>query len=500
MGRTKGNTRSQAIVLGMANMIVSLAMFAAPMILVRLLDRSDFAEYRLFWLLANTAHLIAPLGLPRSLMYFLPRVDRQEKASYVTQVIMMLCITGLLAAFLVSPLNPLFPERLQLEGGYIVPAFVFLWVLSCLVETLPTADQNFTCQAFALISNSVSRLALVTGAAYFTGDIQYVFLSLLLFVLFKLAILAFYLRKHHPVRFSSLSWARIKAQISYALPFGLANIIDNLRRQVEQWIVALIFLPEMFAVFSLGALEIPVLRLLRRTLGQVVFPKMSQAHVQGDFKRVLYLNQSANLAVAFVVFPLAAFIFVQAKPLVTLLFTREYVGAAVVFQIYLVLTIARVIDVSNIMMIFSQKLFMTKVSLVLLLGSSLLSYLGARTLGIAGAACGSVIAQILITIITYQRATRLLRVRFIELQDWQSLGHAMFGSVIAAAATSFFLHMLGPDLDLLFRITAGAFLFSTAYAGYLWFSGYGWVFKTFANKADWSKEFMKKRHPGNGTP
>ena len=500
MRRKKGSTRSQAIVLGIANMIVSLAMFAAPMILVRVLDKSDFAEYRLFWLLANTAHLIAPLGLPRSLMYFLPRVDRQEKAQYLAQVIVMLCVTGLLAAFLVSPLNPLFPEKLQLAGGGIVPAFVFLWVLSSLVETLPTADQNFTYQAFAIIGTSVSRLALVTGVAYFTGDIQYVFFSLLLFVLFKLAVLAFYIKEHHAISFSNISWARVKAQISYALPFGLANIIDNLRRQVEQWIVALIFLPEMFAIFSLGALEIPVLRLLRRTLGQVIFPKMSQAHVRGDFKRVLYLNQSANLAVAFVVFPLAAFIFAHAKPLVTLLFTREYVGAALVFQIYLVLTIARVIDVSNVMMIFSQKLFMTKVSLALLIISSLLSYLGARTLGIAGAACGSVIAQVLITMITYQRAIRLLQVRFIDLQDWRSLGHAMSGSALAAVATSFAVTMLGPGFNPMFRIMAGAFLFSAAYAGYLWFFGYDWVFKTFANRADWSKEFMRKRHPGNGTP
>ncbi|MFZ7126468.1 MAG: lipopolysaccharide biosynthesis protein [Desulfobacterales bacterium] len=489
--KTTPNTRHQSIVLGVSNMIVSLVMFLSPVILTRVLGKSDFADFRLLWLLANTAQLLAPLGLPNSLMYFLPRVDAEERAHFVTQTVLVLIITGSVAAYLASPYNPFLPEKFHFEG-LIVPVFIVVWVVSKMLELLPTADLRVDYQAFSLISTSAFRLIVIVGVAFLTNDIHAVFKAVLALGLFKLILLIFYIFKWHGIRVTGLKLKRVTEQLGYALPFGLTAIVNNLRRQLEQWIVAFMFVPEAFAVFSIGAMELPILALVRQTLGHVIFPRMSKAHAKGDYGRILYLNQSANLATAFLVFPISAFILIFAEPLVTLLFSEEYAGTAIIFQVYLGVTIFRVIDVANIMMIFSQKLFVAKVSLSLLFLSVLLSYFGAKTFGMAGAALGSLSAQAIYTVATYIRACKLLNVGFGALQEWKGFAHAASGSLCAVGAAWLATQIVDAESWLLARlVVAGLFTFSI-YLVYLKIFGYDWVIAAFLNREKWGDKFKRE--------
>ena len=70
-----------------------------------------------------------------------------------------LAITGLLAAFIVSPLNPWLPATLHplAKYGALVPAFVALWVVSVLLDFLPTIEERIPLQAYATISVAVRQ-------------------------------------------------------------------------------------------------------------------------------------------------------------------------------------------------------------------------------------------------------------------------------------------------------------------------------------------------------
>jgi len=63
-------------------------------------------------------------------------------------------VTGLAAAFIVSPLNPWMPATLHplAKYGALVPAFVMLWVVAVLLDFLPTIEERIPLQAYASIS------------------------------------------------------------------------------------------------------------------------------------------------------------------------------------------------------------------------------------------------------------------------------------------------------------------------------------------------------------
>src|SRR5260370_36160571 len=102
----------RAISLGTANAIDYALQFLLPVVLTRALDAQSFGEYRLLWLAVGTA-LLAPLFMPESLYYFLPRATRQTKRLYVNQTLVWVFGGALVAALAVRPWEPLLPTYLQ---------------------------------------------------------------------------------------------------------------------------------------------------------------------------------------------------------------------------------------------------------------------------------------------------------------------------------------------------------------------------------------------------
>ena len=91
----KSTTRGDVMQLAIGNAFDSGLRLVMPIVLVRILDQEQFGGYRLFWLIANTLTMLVPLGMSRSLLYFLPRSNAKEQAAFVSQTIVYLTVACL---------------------------------------------------------------------------------------------------------------------------------------------------------------------------------------------------------------------------------------------------------------------------------------------------------------------------------------------------------------------------------------------------------------------
>ena len=69
--------------------------FLLPVVLTRALDPQSFGEYRLLWLAVSTLLIIAPMCMPQSLYYFLPRSEGDRKRLYLNQTVIFMVVAGL---------------------------------------------------------------------------------------------------------------------------------------------------------------------------------------------------------------------------------------------------------------------------------------------------------------------------------------------------------------------------------------------------------------------
>jgi O-antigen/teichoic acid export membrane protein len=125
--------------------------------------------------------------------------------------------------------------------------------------------------------------------------------------------------------------------LGYGLPLALTGAISMLGFQFDRLVVAHNFSPERFAIYAVGAIEIPIAVLIRQSMNSVLVPALSERHAAGDLPAMSELWRGSMRKAALVMLPLAALLLVMAPELMRVAFGERYEDSAGVFRIYLAL-------------------------------------------------------------------------------------------------------------------------------------------------------------------
>jgi O-antigen/teichoic acid export membrane protein len=457
--------KRRALSLGAVKAFDHAMHFVLPIVLVRSLDAQTFGEYRLLWLAVGTLMVMANLNMGGGLFMFVPRSDARNKRLYIHQTLLYFTAAGLACAWLVSPWNPLLPEAArQLERyGWLVPAFVGLWFVASLLDYLPTVEERIRLQAYATVSVSVLRTAMVALGALFTGSLEVILWLLLALVLIKLAMLLAYIEVRHGVGRPWFSRKLFADQFRHCAPFGLSGGLYALRGQSDQWIAASLFALSSFAAFSIAALVGQVVHIFRHSVLEAFLPSMSRLHASGDLQGMMEMNRRANVIVGGLLYPLLALAFAFAPEIITLVYTAEYLQAVPVMRVYIAGMAAMVIEMGSITLLLREGAFALRTN-ALALGLSLgVSWGGALALGLPGAALGSVLAVYFDRTIMLRRVARRLEIPFARVQDWRALAWSLAAAALAAALAWFFAHRFLAEAAPLVRLAGGAVVLALAY-------------------------------------
>ena len=462
----------RAVTLGTANAIDYALQFLLPIVLTRALDAQSFGEYRLLWLGVSTLLVMVPMFMSESLYYFLPRSDAETRRLYVHQTLLWLTFGGLVGGLVLSALDPFLPQKLLplvSEHGGIVPVFTMLWILAYLLDVLPTVEERVGWQANAIVSLSVLRTVGLSAVALATHSLGPVLWALAAFTALKVLLLLVYVMRGHGL---GRPWLRPRAfagQVRYAAPFGLSGMLHGVRTQADQWVAAAIFPVAMFASFSIASVIAPMVQLFRKSVNNVFLPSMSRSHSEGDIPAMLGLNSRANAMVALLVYPLLAFAFVFAEPLIAFVYTPTYLAAVPVLRLYVIGLLMFVVELNSVLWLLKQGPFAACVNGAMILVAVPLSYVGAISWGLPGAALGSVAAVYCERLISLSRISRMVSIPVTRLQDWSALGGILAAAVLAAAVAG---AALAPTaLHAFAKLVAGAAIVALVYPAALLLTG-----------------------------
>jgi O-antigen/teichoic acid export membrane protein len=204
-------------------------------------------------------------------------------------------------------------------------------------------------------------------------------------------------------------------------------------------------------------------------VNHVFLPSMSRMHSSGDVRAMLGLNSRANSMVALLVFPLLAFAFVFAVPLITLVYTEHYLDAVPVLRIYVFGLMILVVEIQSVLFLMKQGPFAAMVNGLVLALALPLSYLGALTWGLPGAAIGSVVALYSERILSLTRLARLSDTPLLKLQDWPTLAGILAAAALSASIAGFALHQA--NLHPFAHLAAGGVLMGLVYPAALFLTG-----------------------------
>jgi O-antigen/teichoic acid export membrane protein len=266
-------------------------------LLSHLLTAPEYGTFRQVWLVNKGLLDILALGVPLSVYYFVPRLTDAHKRRFVAQSLLVLAALGLVLAagvFIGAPAlartfnNPEIEPLLRLFALYPL----FAMPVSGLESVLLSLGRSAQYSAF-LIVDRVALVATAAGAVLLSRSLHTLFLALVGFGVIELlagAWLAWYAVGHLPRRGGD--W-RLVDQLRFALPSGLANLVDVINVEIDKLMAAAFFTVSQFASFANGAFEVPFLGVIVGSVGAILLPEFSREHERGDRAAIVRLWHAA---------------------------------------------------------------------------------------------------------------------------------------------------------------------------------------------------------------
>lgn len=369
----------QVGILTLGRLVSYAVMFIVPLVNVRTMSKDEYGYYRQFWLLFETISPILVLGFPRSLLYYLPRVEsREERSAILTQTTLFLAVGSFVAMVIYATMAGTLGEGLGATARafyWRLSFFTLFMVVSDYMEVVFVAQGQPVAQSVYHASVWGLQAVVVIVVSWVWGDVSSVIWGLALFAMAKFLFAIFYSHSRYGFSLRSVSWRSLREQASFAVPVGLTGIAVTLVSQTDKFVVSRYLGREAFADYSVGAFQLPLVNVLQMSVTNITFPLLAHYHKVGRFDAMAELTRRTLLKTSVLFLPAFVFLEVTARPFITILFTDEYEAATPIFMVYMVLFLRTSVETGSIVQVFNRTPF--------LLASFIIGFLVNVPLGIA---------------------------------------------------------------------------------------------------------------------
>ncbi|MCB9235733.1 MAG: polysaccharide biosynthesis C-terminal domain-containing protein [Bacteroidia bacterium] len=179
-----------------------------------------------------------------------------------------------------------------------------------------------------------------------------------------------------------------------AWPLMLALLLGGSTGYIDSFLVSTFFSNDDFAIFSYGAKELPVIALVANALGTVKSGEIAAQRKEGNIESVLSSLKKSSLRLMHLFFPFSLVLLFLSRFLFTHVFNQGFGDASLIFDIYLLLIIPRLLFPQSVLKGFLETrviLITSALEMVLNVGLSLIFM---QFWGLTGIAAATVIAYL----------------------------------------------------------------------------------------------------------
>jgi O-antigen/teichoic acid export membrane protein len=404
--------------------------FALPLILTRLLPQAEFGTYKQIWLVVSTAYFMLQLGLAQSLYYFLPRKDGRQQA-WLTQASISLLTLGILcgaglygARFAIARqfANP------ELAGfGLPMALITLLMIAAAPLEISLTAEGRVRTAAWVIFLSDALRVAGSVVPLFLGLGLQGFFWAYVIHGALRFTLQCFcFFRRGRP----RMDWGLMREQLSYALPFGAAVLLDIPQRTFHQWAVGWTVDAAAFAIYAQGCFQVPIINLLYAPISDILQVRLAEP---GGHEQKVHLFHDANLRLAAVFFPFTAGMAAAASLFVPALFTHLYDPSVPIFRVAILITPFSALPLDGVLRATGHTRYLFRIFFWRLLLTVPAVLLGLKMFGMVGAIGGHAMAESVVRVAMLDRVRRELEATWQEVLPWRQLSVIGVASLIACA-------------------------------------------------------------------
>lgn len=408
--------------------------FITPLVLVRVFTQEDFGTYKQLFLLVNTLLVLAQMGMAESLYYFLPRAQ-ESSGNYVFNTLCVLVAVGLISVLGLWVFNNQIAALMNnAELAEYIPLaalVLFLLLIAVVLEIVMTnRKQHGLASATYALTDLMRSLCFIAPVMLF-GSLRALMVGAVSFALCRFVAALYYLKGLF-MRRSILRPGLLRSQLAYAIPFGLAGILEIIQVKYHLYVVSYYFDAATFALYAVGCLQIPIVDYMMTSTSYVMMINMREKAEQGKAREILMIWRDTSRKLAMILIPLIVGLLVIGRELIVFLFTSAYEESVPVFMIWTLGMSLTVLLTDGVLRVMAETRFLIIQNLLrLVLIMALINWFLAQ-FGLPGAVLVSVLANAVARYVALARLKALLKVSWSALYPWSSL--ALIGLLTLIAA------------------------------------------------------------------
>ena len=421
---------SRGAVLASARLLNQVLALLSPLLLVRLLDISEYGRYRQFMATAMFITSLAGFALSANLNYLIARSPERQAVDITNTCLLMLAVSVLSALIVVLARQWIVPPEIE-SSWALLAMYVFMFLnLEVLVSYWLAHRQSVQVMGYTL-AITVWRIATLVVATIWLRDVELIFVTIVCAEAVKNLWIYVWLRRRGLLVFRWDSSA-MREQVRLVAPLGAGSVMYKLN-DFGKVVVANQLGPVPLAIYTTAAYQVPLVNIVQGALADVIFPDMVKRSTR-DPALGLLLWKRAQVLIFAAICPAWVLLTYWAEPLVRLLFTDAYVAAVPYFQVFLLLMVRQCFQFSTPLRSVADNASFAHANLIALLINAGLVITLMPKFGLWGPTLGLVIGQTWTSIYLGKRVLTRYGLPLSELCQWGKLGLALAASLAAIAA------------------------------------------------------------------
>lgn len=469
--KAQQSRKSRVIALSVGGALAKFIGIATTAIMTRLLTKDDVAAYRQVFLAFMTVGPLMTMGVGQGMYYFLPGEEKRVRGRVSDALLLLGAIGMAFSLFLLLGGNDLLAQRFSNPKVarlliWMVPYALLTTPASISSSVLVARDEVNLSSAFGVIKQLIIGIATVIPLLLWQSCESAIAGNVVSSALMAVASYALMIRVL-PRDDMRPSLTGIKDLLIFGVPLAMATMADTLSRQLDKLIVGFMSPAQVFAEFSVGAIEIPLIGMITGSVTAIMLTDMRKAVADGEHREALRLFHLTSQKTSLLLFPIMFFFLIAADDFVALMFTKDYAGAAAPFRWYLGVLPIRTAFFGALCMAFGMSSFLLFRSVTTLACNALLSVLCVWQLGPTGAVISTVATKYIWAVpISFYVLAKALDCRWTEIPPFRYLLVTLM-QLLPVSAVALFVSMQISDPLIGFVTTAAIFGLFLAY----WWNG-----------------------------
>ncbi len=373
-----------------------LAEVLVPIVVARLVSKTDFGILGEVLLIYSTAAVVLTVNLPAVLSFYLPKRPDEERYAITRRALAaMFGIAAFCSLALVATSVFVGADGEAVLGHlWAVALYPLGDIPSRILPNLLIIERRAKAAGAAGAVRAVALLVAVLVPLALGYGIQAAFFSLSLVGLILGA--GTWWVVHHTYRGVTPTTSPISTRkmIAFALPLGGQEIVANLNSHVDKYLILFFFSEAVYAEYQAGAWQVPLIPSLAYAIGVAYAPLFAILYKEGKKVAAIETWRRQALGSMLIVVPLAAIFVVAAEEIIALLFPAGYAPAANVLRIYSILSMGRITAFGTIIVAAGRPKLILRAGIVSLVANVAISTPLVMTVGFLGPALGTLLAFI----------------------------------------------------------------------------------------------------------